>query len=85
MDAATIVLGAAASALFGAYFLGSFAFVAYVLRKYDDVKDELRLLRGRLDNLAVFETLLKRSGENFIWRGNRLPGDDGGGAHGVES
>lgn len=76
MDLAAVVLGALASALFSAYFVGSFAFVAYALRKYDPLKDELRQLHRRIDALSLASTILKRYGDR--WTGDA--GGDGPGA-----
>ena len=60
MDGSSVAMvGAVVSALFSAYFIGSFAFVAYVLRKYDVLKDELRSLQARLDAVTRLERLVE--------------------------
>lgn len=64
-DIPAALLGAVASALFSAYFIGSFAFVAYALRKYDALKDELRHLHRRLDALSSANTILKQYGDRW--------------------
>lgn len=67
MDGAAIaLLGAIASALFSAYFIGSFAFVAYVLRKYDSLKDELRAHQVRIDHLASVEGVVLARGAKSL-------------------
>lgn len=66
-ESGVVLLGAIVSALFSAYFIGSFAFVAYVLRKYDDLKDELRVQQNRLERLTYLERLAERFAANSMW------------------
>ena len=69
MDSAAVaILGDVASALFSAYFIGSFAFVAYVFRKYDTLKDDLRGLRGRIEHLETVEVFVKGYAAKSIGR-----------------
>jgi uncharacterized protein (DUF3084 family) len=58
------LVGALVSALAAAYFLATFAFVAYALTKYNDLKDDLPAMSTRLGQLHAMERLVKAEGEN---------------------
>ncbi len=65
-DSSAVMLGAIVSGLFGAYFIASFAFVAYVLRKYDSLKDELRFQQARIDRMSSLEVLVRGHGAKSL-------------------
>ena len=60
------LVGAIVAALTGAYFLATFAFVAYALTKYNDLKDDLRRVEARLDGQLTWEKLVKVRGRSTM-------------------
>ncbi len=68
------------SGLVGAYFLGSMAFAAYVMKWFGSMRDDVRRVESPLDGLASVGETLRRSGAETLGTPHR-PAEGGGPDH----